>query len=222
MRKIRVLVVDDHPLMLEAVRASLAGADDLEVVAVGSSGDDVLPLVRRHDPDLLLLDLRLPGTDGLTCLVLLSERHPELKVLVLSALDDPEYIEAALSRGACGHISKSIDPLDLPEAVRRPFEAPIYDAVRVGGGGRRRGSLRAGLTERECMILDGVARGLSNRAIGRELWVTERTVKFHLTNIYRKLGVGNRVEAAAAAYRLGIGSGPTLDRLPRSSGGHTS
>jgi DNA-binding NarL/FixJ family response regulator len=216
MSKIRILLVDDHPLILQAVRASVADADDLEVVGVAASGKDVLALVHRHDPDLLLLDLHLPGTDGLACLDLLSERHPDLKVLVLSALDDPEHIEAALRHGAWSYISKSIDPLDLPEAIRRAHEAPR----RVVGSDPRSGSRRAGLTERECVILDGVARGLSNRAIGQELWVTERTVKFHLTNIYRKLGVRNRVEAAAAAYRLGIGSGPTFDRLPSSSGTH--
>ena len=214
MSKIRVLLADDHPLILEGVRNALANAEDMEVVGEASTGNEVLPLVRRCSPDVLLLDLRLPGIDGLACLELLAERHPALKVLVMSALVDREHIEAALTRGACSYIAKSINPLDLPSAVRQAVEGSVYNVLGVAEGDPMAQARGAGLTEREATILVGVARGLSNRAIARECWVTEQTVKFHLTNIYRKLDVKNRVEAASAAYRLGIGRSPTLDDLP--------
>ncbi len=214
MSRIRVLLADDHPLIREGVRSALADVEDLEVVGEAADGRQVLPLVRSCAPDVLLLDLRLPGIDGLTCLELLTERHPALKVIVMSALLDREHIEAALTRGACSYVGKSINPLDLPSAVRQAVEGCVYNVVVSTGTDQPVQGRGAGLTDRECTILAGVARGLSNRAIGRELWVTEQTVKFHLTNIYRKLAVKNRVEAAAAAYRLGIGSNPTLDRLP--------
>ncbi len=214
MSTIRVLLADDHPLMLEGVRRALEEADDLEVVGEAADGREVLPLVRSCSPDVLMLDLRLPGIDGLTCLELLAEHHPSLKVMVMSALADREYIEAALTRGACSYVVKSINPLDLPSAVRQAVEGSVYNVVGGAEGEQSTHVRGACLTARERMILAGVARGLSNRSIGGELWVTEQTVKFHLTNIYKKLAVSNRVEAACAAYRLGIGSNPTLDRMP--------
>ena len=207
----RVLIADDHRLMLEGIRAALSGADDIEVVGEAQEGSQVLPLVGQLKPDVVLLDIRMPRLDGLACLELMRKRHPQVKVVVLSVFSDPDHIEAALKRGANGYIVKSINPLDLASALRQAVEETVYHVLGIPVNDQQRDAREAGLTEREITILAGVARGLSNRALGKELWVTEQTVKFHLTNIYRKLDVANRTEAARAAYRLGIVESPVLD-----------
>jgi DNA-binding NarL/FixJ family response regulator len=201
---LRVLIADDHRLMVDGVRAALEAADGIEVVAEAYSGADVLPLVHQTRPDLVLLDLRMPELDGLTCLERLQKQYPDVKVIVLSVYNDREHIERALKRGACGYIVKSVNPIDLPSAIRQAFEGSVFHAVGIGEADGDNATRDAGLTEREVVILKAVGRGLSNHAIGKELWVTEQTVKFHLTNIYRKLGVGNRTEAANYAFRHGL------------------
>jgi DNA-binding NarL/FixJ family response regulator len=207
---LRVLVADDHRLMLEGVRAALSTADDIEVVGEAREGSEVPPLVNQLKPDVVMLDIRLPKLDGLACLEILRKRHPEVKVVVLSAFNDAEHIQAALRRGASGYIVKSINPLDLPSALRQAVEGTVFNVLGSNEDDQP-SAQQAGLTEREVAILSGVARGLSNRLLGKELWVTEQTVKFHLTNIYRKLGVANRTEAARAAYKLGIVQSPLVD-----------
>ena len=207
---IGVLLADDHPLILEGIRSALSGAQEIEIVGEAREGSQVLPLVSQVRPDVVLLDIRMPKLDGLACLELLRKRYPQVKVVVLSVFSDQEHIEAALKRGACGYIVKSINPLDLPSALRQAVEGTVYHVLGVPEQDAQREAHEAGLTEREITILAGVARGLSNRAIGKELWVTEQTIKFHLTNIYRKLGVANRTEAARAAYRLGVVESPAL------------
>ncbi|MGZ4418694.1 MAG: LuxR C-terminal-related transcriptional regulator, partial [Gaiellaceae bacterium] len=156
-----------------------------------------------------LLDMRMPGMDGLTCLERIRKQYPRIKVVVLSVFREPEHIEAALKRGASGYIVKSVNPLDLPAALRQAFEGTVYHALGIADDDEpARGT---GLTDRELGILKAVARGLSNQAIGKELWVTEQTVKFHLTNIYRKLGVANRTEAARYAYQHSLVESPALE-----------
>ena len=202
MAKLRVLIADDHPLMLKGIREALTGQRDIEVVGEASSGAQVLPLVARSSPDLVLLDLRLPEMDGLEVLDRLRKTHPEVKVAILSVVTDPAEIGRALDRGASAYIVKSIDPADLAAALRQALSGSFYC---VGGliDGRAEASppqVDAGLSGRETEILLGVARGLSNRAIASELWLSDQTVKFHLHNIYRKLGVHNRTEAARYAF----------------------
>ena len=119
---------------------------------------------------------------------------------MLSVDTDPEHIQSALVRGASGYIVKTINPRDIPAALRQAVEGSVYHAVGLPESAVETEVRAVGLTEREVTILRAVARGLSNPAIGRELYVTEQTVKFHLTNIYRKLGVKNRTEAARYAY----------------------
>jgi DNA-binding NarL/FixJ family response regulator len=204
MKKLKVLVADDHRLMVQGIRRALETAEDIEIVGEAHSGAEVLPLVRETNPDLVLLDIRMPQLDGLACLDRLRKQHPNVKVVVLSVFSDSEHIEQALKRGACGYIVKSVNPLDLPSAMRQAFEGTVYHALGLPELSEETTAKAAGLTEREISILKAVARGLSNQAIGRELWVTEQTVKFHLTNIYRKLNVANRTEAARYAYQHGL------------------
>jgi DNA-binding NarL/FixJ family response regulator len=201
---IKVLLADDHRLILAGIRRALEEVEDLEVVGEAESGSQVLPLIHQTSPDLVLLDLRLPDMNGLTCLDQIRKRYPDVKVVVLSAFSDPEHIQAAFQRGATAYIVKSVSPLDLPSALRQALEETVYQGVRVIGDVSGANGEGLGLTERELSMLKALARGLSNQAISKEFWVTEQTVKFHLSNIYRKLGVANRTEAARFAYERGL------------------
>ena len=145
----------------------------------------------------------MPGADGLTCLGQIRKRYPEVKVVVLSVSTDEHVIQTVLKRGASAYIVKSINPIDLPSALRQAVEGTVYSAIGMPDNSNSP-ARAAGLTERETAILSALARGLSNEAIGKELWVAEQTVKFHLTNIYRKLEVSNRTEAARYAYEQGL------------------
>jgi DNA-binding NarL/FixJ family response regulator len=202
----RVLLADDHPLVLVGIRRVLEESEYFEVVGEARSSSEVLPLVRRTDPDLVLLDLRIPTTGGLHCLEWIRTHHPGVRVVILSVSTAQDVIEEALARGASGYIAKGIDPADLPYALRALTEADAPSAVPFGLGKAADDLAGTGLTERELTILRAVARGLPNRAIAKELWVSEQTVKFHLTNAYRKLGVSNRTEAARWAYEHGLAS----------------
>jgi DNA-binding NarL/FixJ family response regulator len=190
----RVLVADDHPLIVAGVRTVLEQDEAFTVVGEAHSGSDVLPLVGRLDPDLVLLDMRLPGMDGMGCLTRIRERHPDVKVVVLSAVADSAGVEAALAEGACGYVLKTVDPDALLAAIHQSVEGEGYHPLQAADCDGADEATE--LTPREQTILEAVTRGLSNQAIAKELWVTEQTIKFHLTNIYRKLGVSNRTEAA--------------------------
>jgi DNA-binding NarL/FixJ family response regulator len=197
---IRLLIADDHRLILQALRRALASAEDIEIVGEARVGSQVLPLIARTNPDLVLLDVRMPELDGFQCIERARKDYPDVKFVVLSAFTDRDRVDEAFARGASAYITKSVDPTDLAEALRRAisgesFELGLADPLRENG---------PGLTEREIVVLRGVARGLSNQAIGQEHWITEQTVKFHLTNIYRKLGVANRAEAAHYAFNHGL------------------
>ena len=205
MRRLKVLIADDHELMVEAIRLTLANADDFEVVATTSKGPKVLPLVGQTQPDLALLDLRMPGMDGLACLELLQKRHPGVK-----ALDSPDVVRSAFRRGASAFISKRIDPRDLPAALRQVFEGTVLHPT-FGDAPEPAPADTAGLSGREVEILGALSDGLSNKQIAKKFWLAEQTVKFHLTNIYRKLGVSTRTEAVNHAYRHGLLETPLLE-----------
>ena len=198
---IRVLLADDHRLILEALERTFAEVEGIEVVGMANDGRQVVPLIARTNPDLVLLDMRMPEMDGLTCLERIRKQHPRVKVVMLSAFDDQERVRAALKRGASAYIVKTVNPLDLPAALRQVVQPTIYFGLPPQEDDP---AAAAGLTERETAMLRALARGLSNAAISREFWVTEQTVKFHLTNIYRKLGVKNRTEATRYAYQHGL------------------
>jgi DNA-binding NarL/FixJ family response regulator len=190
--------------MVEGTKQALERAGGFDVVGEAVNGSQVLPLVRRLKPDLVLLDLRMPQMDGLTCLTKIRKEFPDMKVAMLSVSQDPELIQTALKRGANAYIVKSIDPDDLAGALRQALEGNVFTTAGITEDPGERAAKDAGLTERELGIIRAVARGLSNEAISKELWVAEQTVKFHLTNIYRKLGVTNRTEAARYAFEQGL------------------
>jgi DNA-binding NarL/FixJ family response regulator len=200
MAAVRVLLADDHRLIIEAVRCVLEAAGDFEIVGEACSGEQVVSLVSRTEPDVVLLDIHMPVMDGLKCLDAIRERHPSVKVMMLSALDEPETVAAAINRGAAAFVAKQIDPRDLPSAIRQVVERSVYHAP-VDAGEAATLAEATGLTASEQRVLDALARGLTNKEIARELWLTEQTVKFHLTRIYRRLGVANRTEAVRCAYQ---------------------
>jgi DNA-binding NarL/FixJ family response regulator len=204
----RVLIADDHRLIAEGIKRSLELSGDFEVVAEAQTGTQVLPLIRRCNPDLVLLDLRMPGMDGLTTLEHIKRDHPSVKVVVLSASTDQQVIQTALSKGANAYVVKSVNPSDLSAALRQVMDGSVFHAAAMPLAGEPSPATELGLTDREVSILNALARGLSNAAIGRELYVAEQTVKFHLTNIYRKLNAANRTEAVRVAYQRGVIDNP--------------
>lgn len=202
MKRIRLLIADDHPLFLEGIRAVFEPVEDIEIVGTAESGTQVLSLIPKTRPDFVLLDYLMPHVDGLACLDTIRKRHPEVKVALISAFKEPEVIEAALRRGASAFVLKSIIAEDLSAVIRQVMNGTVFQALDLGNAGSgETPSSAAGLTEREHSILQALARGLSNEAIAKELWITRQTVKFHVRNIYRKLGVSNRTEAARYAYQ---------------------
>jgi DNA-binding NarL/FixJ family response regulator len=199
---LRVVLADDHRLILEAVQHALDKDDGFQVVATTHSGAEVADLVARHRPDLVVMDLRMPGVDGLQALDQIRARDPATKVVMLSASERPEEIQSALDRGAAGYILKSVNPADLPAALRQVHEGTVFHPGL--GGASDSAAESAGLTDREVTIVRALARGLSNKEISQELWITEETVKFHLRNVYRKLDVANRTGAARWAHEHGL------------------
>jgi DNA-binding NarL/FixJ family response regulator len=204
---VRVLIADDHRLILDGIRRALEADGDFEIVGETQSGTQVLSLVARTKPELVLLDVRMPHMDGLACLDEIKRRHPDVKVVMLSASASPDLVEAALRRGASAYVVKTVNPDDLPATLRTALEGNVHTALGVDES-ERSGAKAAGLTERELTILGALARGLSNDEIAKEFWVAPQTVKFHLTNIYRKLGVKNRTEATRLAYQHGLVESP--------------
>jgi DNA-binding NarL/FixJ family response regulator len=202
-RVLKVLVADDHPLILQGLRRSLEACEDIELVGEARSGTELLALVERRAPDVVLMDLRMPEPDGLACVQQIRRSWPGVRTVILSACDDRESIDAALLAGANAYVLKSVGSMDVGAVIRQVsdggavFHAPSRASEPAG---ERAPAERAGLTERESEILAAIAQGKTTKAISGELWLSEHTVKFHLTNIYRKLGVSNRSGAVRYAF----------------------
>jgi DNA-binding NarL/FixJ family response regulator len=206
---LKLLVADDHPLVAAAVRMALSDVPDIEIVGEPSVGQEVLPLVGRTSPDVVLLDLRMPGMDGLRCLELLHERHPSVKTIIFSGSDDQAAVNAAFARGAVAFIQKTLDPSDLAAIVRQAVAGNVLFAAGNGGPTAPAES-RWDLTPREIEVLRALAGGQSNKQMAREFWLSEQTIKYHLTNVYRKLRVSSRTEAVRQAYEHGVIENPVL------------
>ena len=207
-KRVRTAVLlDPHPLWLEAVEEVLSRIS-VEVVGKTSDPKEALALVWKRRPDLLVAEVQIPDAemDGLVCMRRTRRSHPDLRIVALAFSDDPQQIEAAFSSGAVAYVLKSAHPDDLATAVRQAFDQSIYLAAAKRGPAPVIASPNgaAGLTRRELEILRLVAEGYSNAALAKMLWVTEQTVKFHLSNIYRKLGVSNRTEASRWAQLQSI------------------
>jgi DNA-binding NarL/FixJ family response regulator len=204
MGQLRLLVVDDHQLMLEAIRSTLAGEDEIAIVGEARSGYEALVLARDAAPEIVLLDLRMPGMDGIQVLEELKKRFPSVQVVALSGTDDEDLTRDVLLRGASAFVSKSLDPRDLAAVLRQVAEGTVTSGVVDADRRSERAAREAGLTERETEVLTGLAEGHSNKQIALELRVSEQAVKYHLTNVYRKLKTSGRVEALRRANELGL------------------
>jgi DNA-binding NarL/FixJ family response regulator len=211
MGSLRVVAIDDHQLILDALRLTLDGAEGIELVGQALSAAEALPLIGRTQPDIVLLDIRMPQMDGLACLAKIRERHPDVKVVILSGVDEPEQIRTALEQGAAAFVVKHIDPQDLAAALRQVAQETVFQVLGSSESGEESAAKTAGITESELRVLRALAQGRSNKQIAAELFITEQTVKFHLTNIYRKLNVSNRTEATRFAYQHGLVVNPFFE-----------
>jgi DNA-binding NarL/FixJ family response regulator len=203
---IRVLVVDDHPVVRSGLLGMLGAADDLEVVGEAGDGDAALTEVLRLAPDVVLMDLRMPGTDGVAATEAIVARSPGTRVLVLTTFDTDADILRAVEAGATGYLLKDTPRADLVAAVRAASRGETVLAPPVAARLVRqaRGAAGEALTPREVQVLAAVGRGLSNAQVGRELFIGEATVKTHLLRIFAKLGVDDRTRAVTIALERGI------------------
>jgi DNA-binding NarL/FixJ family response regulator len=213
---IRVVVADDEPLVRSGLRMILASDPGIEVVGEAGDGDAALDAVARHLPDVALLDIQMPGRDGLDAASVIRSRFPAVRVLIVTTFGDDPYIARAVELNLDGFLLKSADPYELISGVKAAVAGGtalsptvarrIVDVLRRdqwSGRSRAHRSVEA-LTERERDVLGLVGQGLSNAAIARRLHLVEGTVKVHVSAILAKLGLTNRVQAAILAYRSGL------------------
>lgn len=212
---IRVLLVDDEELVRSGLRMILESSGDVEVVAEASDGAEAIEQVRRHSPAVVLMDIRMPTMDGLAATRRITALPQAPKVVVLTTFELDEYVHAALEHGAVGFLLKDTPPRDLIQAVRTvsagnamlsPTVTKRLIAQFTSGGARAvaaRKRLEA-LTEREREVVVAVAEGLSNAEIGKRLFMSEATVKAHVSRVLAKLDLSNRVQAAILAHDAGL------------------
>ncbi len=201
--QLKVLIADDHPLIIAGIRRAIEHDDDFHVVGEAQSGSELVQLVDRRRPDIVLMDLRMPGVTGTEMIELIHRRWPQTKTVVLSACDDAPTVQAVLRAGATAYVLKTAGSLDITEILRQVASGEVVPPPPAAAAAARQGEdeepVAPSLTDREREILSRVAAGMTTAAISRELWVSEHTIKFHLTNIYRKLGVPNRAGAVRFA-----------------------
>jgi two-component system response regulator DevR len=199
----RVLLADDQLVTLEGVRIVLESSDDISVVGQAGTREELSSMVARTRPDVVLIDPQLCGDDDFACIDVIRANHREAKVVLFSMKSNIHHVQAALEAGAAAYIIKTIHPLDLVGALRQTLQRTVFHP-RLSKTLQGENGSTDELTAREREILTAVARGLSNKAIGEEFWVTEQTVKFHLSNVYRKLGVPSRTAAVRYAHEHGL------------------
>jgi DNA-binding NarL/FixJ family response regulator len=203
----RVVIVDDHAVLRAGLQQLLAGEPDLEVVGTAADGAEAISVVRRLRPDVVLMDLQMPGVDGVAATREIVARELA-DVLVLTSYSDAERIVGALDAGALGYLLKDAEPDEVLSGIRAVArgESPINPrAARELLGARRTAGVAADLTPRETEVLALVRQGLANKQIARRLGISDRTVKAHLTSAFQRIGVVDRTQAALWAERNGLG-----------------
>ncbi len=201
---ITVVIADDHPLVRDGIVAILTREDDLDVVSQAASGPEAVAMVAHHDPDVVLMDLRMPGGDGVDAIRTLRASGARQRILVLTTYDTDHDIRAALAAGADGYLLKDTPRTDLIRAVRdlaagRPVLSASALAALAGRGGPA-----VALTAREADVVRELAAGGTNREAAARLHVSETTFKTHLSRVYEKLGVSDRAAAVRVAYERGL------------------
>ncbi len=212
--RIRVVLADDHAVVRKGIREFLESEGDIEIVAEAADGAQAVAMVGQHRPDVAVLDIQMPHVTGIEATRRIKAEYPEVQVLILTAYDDDPYILALLQAGAGGYVLKTAGSEELVQAVRAVRRGELaldpvvaHKVVQHLGTGRparrqAQGSPES-LTEREVAVLRLAARGLTNKAIGQTLGISDRTVQGHLANVYGKLDVASRTEAVTEALRQG-------------------
>lgn len=201
---IRVLLVDDHRLVQAGLQRLLDAAKDLEVVAVANNGEEGVAIAREQKPDVVLMDLSMPGIGGIEATRRIVESDPNIKVVVLTAHSDKERILDALDAGAVGYLLKDVEPAELVQGLRATVkgESPLHPRAAKALLEARTATRPAHhLTKREQEVLALITEGLANKQVARRLGISEKTVKTHLTRIYQQLDVSDRTQAALWAER---------------------
>jgi DNA-binding NarL/FixJ family response regulator len=201
--KIRILIVDDHPVVRTGLTNMLTTQAGLEVVGSASSGEEALEMLKEKDPDVILLDLRMPGMDGLTTLRALARRDAGPKAIVLTSFETDEDVYRAVQAGARGYLLKNSQQNEIVDAIRAVHAGRRHIPPRIAARLADR-MTRANLTARELEILEMLAKGLTNKQIGGALGISENTARNHVNSIIEKLEVADRTEAATAAIEQGI------------------
>jgi DNA-binding NarL/FixJ family response regulator len=207
---IRLVIADDHGVVRAGLEQLLATFDDVEVVGAASDGSEAAELCAERQPDVVLMDLEMPGVDGIEATRRIGEVSPDTQVVVLTSFSDRERILRALDAGAVGYVLKDAAPKELAEAIRAAArgESPLDPkAARALLTARREPSPTDQLSQRELEVLAMVAEGMPNKLISRRLGISEKTVKAHLTSVFRTIGVTDRTQAALWAQRNGVGPG---------------
>ena len=211
---IRLLIADDHLIIRQGLRLILETEDDFEIVAEASDGAEALRLCAEHNPDVVLMDLRMPGMDGLTAIEKLRENQPEIAVVILTTFNEDKLMLRGLQAGARGYLLKDTDRVALFDTIRAAARGEtllkpeiMSRVLSLAGGIRQTGKGNQStieLTEREQEVLKAVARGERSKEVAMHLGISERTVKAHLASIYGKLGVDSRAAAISVAMQKGI------------------
>ena len=205
--QVAVLIVDDHPLFRAGIRDRVQSGDDsIVVVGEAESGQEACDLIQNLRPAVVLMDIAMPGMNGIEATRMIHELFPEVDVIILSVYDDSQYVRAALEAGASGYLLKTVDAAELRESIIRVSKggSALSPSVartvlgQVSGGASKINQP----TERERQVLELAARGVSNKGIAKELFLSTRTVEAHMRNIFDKMGVTSRTEAVTQAVRM--------------------
>lgn len=207
---IRVLLVDDHPVVRDGLHGQLSTAPDILVTAEAGSADEALALLRRHQVDVVVTDLRMPGIDGIELIAQIRSRHPTVEVLVLTTYESPEDVAGAVAAGARSYLLKDIERARLFDAIRatargrRTLSPSVQRQLNAPTGPAEAQPTEAVLSDRERDVLELVAAGRTNAQVGAALFIGAATVKTHLQHIFAKLDAADRAAAVAVAYRRGL------------------
>jgi DNA-binding NarL/FixJ family response regulator len=203
---IRLLIVDDHPILRDGLRGTFTGEDDIGVIGEAGNGAEALALVARLEPDLVLMDLRMPQMDGVSAIKAIRESFPAVRVLVLTTFDSETDVLPAIEAGATGYLLKDAPTAELLRAVRSAARGESVLSPSVAGKlmSRSRKPPQSKLTKRELEVLTLVADGATNRSAAATLFISEASIKTHLLHIYAKFEVRDRAAAVGEAYRRGI------------------
>jgi DNA-binding NarL/FixJ family response regulator len=202
--RIRVMVVDDHAIVRQGISDVLGSDEDIEIVALAKSGEEAISLAAELHPDVVLMDLSMPGLGGIEATRRTIEASPGVRVVMLTSFAEPQHVNAALDAGAVGYLLKDAEPDELVRGVKAASRGEAPFSPRAAGALLSRRSERReieDLTPREREVLDLVGQGLANKQISRRLGIKEKTVKAHLSNVFQRIGVSDRTSAALWAAR---------------------